>query len=395
MLQMNRFYASNILCFTLFFFFFSTNSFGQYLETFSTPNRGVLAGTCAGTEASCTTNYTGVDWTITGDFSGMDANDFFSTDGSGRLNADGDADALNAPGLCFETPILDISAAAGGVSFSIDLDWVSWDVADIANVSYQLNGGTWVTLAPLAGTNGPGTVQFNTDANTGAGVASASGLTGSTLTLRVCLLNTNSFFDDLFIDNVSVPEAGVAVLPVDLISFDAARSKDNVVLNWSTATEINNEKFEIEHRSKSTSFRKIGEIRGENTTSDISNYSFSHVTPTQEDNYYRLKQVDFDGHFAYSKVVQVSIENKENQFGDFYPNPLGAGVTKLNYNASDNAEIAFEIYDLSQNYIDRQVLFATKGENELSLDLTRFAQGVYLVKVSNSLISEWKKLVIH
>ncbi len=197
-----------IFIFGLFLFLNIGNSYGQYLETFSIPNRGVIVGTCAGSEASCTTDYTGVDWIINGDFSGMDSNDFFSTDGSDRLNADGDCDAA-APGICFETPVLDISTA-GAVSFSIGLDWVSWDVADICNVESQLDGGVWVPVGPLGGTSGPGTVQFNSDGNTGSGVATGSGLTGSTLSLRVCIIS-NSSFDDIFIDNVSVPESGVMV----------------------------------------------------------------------------------------------------------------------------------------------------------------------------------------
>ena len=68
------------------FLIFSFHSFSQYSETFPTPNKGLLAGPCGSTAASCASNdFTGVDWTINGDFSGFDSDDIMATDGTGEL----------------------------------------------------------------------------------------------------------------------------------------------------------------------------------------------------------------------------------------------------------------------------------------------------------------------
>ncbi|MEM9547257.1 MAG: T9SS type A sorting domain-containing protein [Bacteroidota bacterium] len=318
----------------LVLFVVSSNAYGQYLETFSTPNKGILAGTCSGTEASCTSDFVGVDWTINGDFSGMDGNDFFATDGSGRFNADGDNDA-SEPGLCFETPVLDISAVAGSVSFSVELDWVSWDFTDICDVEYQIDGGIWNQVPPLPDTDGPGTVDFNSDSNTDSGTATVSGISGSTLSIRVCL-QSNSSFDDIFIDNVSVPEIGAVVLPVKWADINVKTVREGNKLNWATYTEVNNERFEIEKSINNTnSFRKIGTVDGSGTTIETSRYEFIDREISNATAYYRIKQVDFDGHFEYSEIVVAKTELKDRI--RFSPNPFTSQLL-ISMNSNDLVE---------------------------------------------------------
>ena len=319
----------------LFLLLTFNNAFCQYLETFSIPNKGILAGTCSGTEASCTSDFTGVDWTVNGDFSGMDGNDFFATDGSGRFNADGDCDA-SAPGLCFETPVLDISSVAGTSSFTMDLDWVSWDFGDVCNVEYSVDGGGWIQVPPLPGTNGPGTVDFNSDGNTGSGTPSISGIIGNTLSIRVCLIS-NSSFDDIFIDDVSVPEVGAMVLPVKWAEFNVRSLKEGNQLNWATYTEVNNERFDIEKSvDNGHDFEKIGSVEGAGTTVKTSRYEFLDIeNSSAATTYYRIKQVDFDGNFEYSEIIAV--QNKLKDRIRFAPNPFSAQIL-ISMNQEDLVE---------------------------------------------------------
>lgn len=352
--------------------------FGQYLETFSIPNKGILAGTCSGTEASCTSDFTGVTWTVNGDFSGMDGNDFFATDGSGRLNADGDNDA-SEPGLCFETPVLDISAVAGSASFTVGLDWTSWDFTDICDVEYQLDGGVWVQLGPLPGTDGPGTVDFNSDGNTGSGTASASGLTGNTLSIRVCL-QSNSSFDDIFIDNVSVPEVGAAILPVKWAEVKVRSLKEGNQLDWATYTEVNNEGFEIEKSvGDGLDFKQIGSVLGTGNSIDINRYRFLDREVSNSKTYYRIKQVDFDGNFEYSQTVVVQPRLRDRI--RFAPNPFSSQIL-ISMDPEDLIEgTAIRMYDHQGRLVfEREVSNLNIDD---PIDTSHLLAGMYTLQYSN------------
>lgn len=366
-------------------------SFGQYLETFSTPNKGILPGACSGTKSSCNQDFSGVNWDINGDFSGMDAGDFFQTDGSGRLNGDGDNDTNTPPGICFETPVLDISGVVGAASFSMDLSWTSWDFTDICNVEYQLDGGAWVQVPPLVGTDGPGTVDFNSDGNTGAGTPFAGGLVGNLLSIRVCL-QSNSSFDDIFIDNVSVPEANAMVLPVELVFFSAEKGEDEVMLKWATSSELNNDRFEIEESLDGHTFTKIAEQSGKGNTIVKQEYFYIINNPLRGTSYYRLKQIDFDGQFKYSKAISVNFENIE--VGKLYPNPTKPGIVNLIYNAKSNDKISLSIFDVTGKLISSQTEQVSNGKNNLTLNLASLDSGIYIVEINVKDNLTHRKLII-
>lgn len=113
------------------------------------------------------------------------------------------------------------------------------------------------------------------------------------------------------------------VLPVTWLSFSVEHEnqKRNALLKWVTATEKDNEGFEIEHSTDGISFTKIGFVEGSGTTSLINSYSYTHMKVTSGINYYRLKQIDFNGDSNYSQVrVLHSGEANENMINCF-PNP--------------------------------------------------------------------------
>lgn len=104
-------------------------------------------------------------------------------------------------------------------------------------------------------------------------------------------------------------------LPVELISFEAIPINDDVFLDWSTAWEKNNESFDIEMATSDYHFMNIGNVNGNGTTNEISNYSFKHENAKQLNEnvlFYRLKQMDFDGGFEYSDIKSVRF-NHYNQ----------------------------------------------------------------------------------
>jgi choice-of-anchor B domain-containing protein len=92
-------------------------------------------------------------------------------------------------------------------------------------------------------------------------------------------------------------------LPVEWLSFDATTGRGGIRLSWATASEINNESFDIERSSDGRDFNPIGKLEGRGTVQVISNYSFLDTDPHEGTNYYRIRQKDFDGNAAYSKIV--------------------------------------------------------------------------------------------
>ncbi len=103
--------------------------------------------------------------------------------------------------------------------------------------------------------------------------------------------------------------SGGGPLPVELISFNAAVKDKTSVLKWMTASEINNDYFEIEHSNNGTDFRKIGKIDGNGTSNLRNEYTFVDESPQNGINYYRLKQVDYDRKFAHSNIVSTRIRS--------------------------------------------------------------------------------------
>ncbi len=117
-------------------------------------------------------------------------------------------------------------------------------------------------------------------------------------------------------------------VPVELTSFTASSNGEEVTLNWSTATELNNQGFEIERSEDNVSFNKIGFVPGFGTTTEPKSYNYSDQPASSGTFYYRLKQVDYDGSFEYSEVVEVEWRAFNSYLLEQnYPNPFNPTTT--------------------------------------------------------------------
>jgi Secretion system C-terminal sorting domain len=114
-------------------------------------------------------------------------------------------------------------------------------------------------------------------------------------------------------------------LPVRLASFNAESLQTGVALAWRTSEETNNSHFDVEHSTNAQSFEAIGRVGGQGNSDALNNYAFTHDSPRLGINYYRLKQVDFDGKFEYSRIESVYFDGS----GSFrvYPNPTSDRLT--------------------------------------------------------------------
>jgi hypothetical protein len=209
----------------VFFFLLTHFAYAQYSETFSVADKGILAGTCTTNDpTTCASNdFAEVNWTIEGNLSGFAISDDYFKTINGKLEAK-DVDEET----CWLSPVLTITGTA---SFSMDLTWLAFDnytsppqvigSQDYIDVSYRIDGGSWVTLANAVG-GGPRTISYATTpaaSNVDGSISGlgASGLTGSTLQIRVCV-DVNAGTEIVTIDNISATNAttGAAAPVCDL-----------------------------------------------------------------------------------------------------------------------------------------------------------------------------------
>lgn len=172
-------------------------------------------------------------------------------------------------------------------------------------------------------------------------------------------------------------------LPVTFTQFKGERKDNKNVLLWSTSTEQNNAGFEIERSADGKSFSGIAKVgskaEGGNSNATL-NYSFVDETAPSGNNYYRLKQVDKDGKFAYSSTVMIK-GDKATKFElvSVYPNPV---VRELNvkFNAANAEKVQIVITDLTGKTIRSESRQLNAGENLYNVNVATLQAGTYIIR---------------
>jgi hypothetical protein len=194
-----------------------------------------------------------------------------------------------------------------------------------------------------------------------------------------------------------------SVVPVELVSFAANRSGNNVNLNWSTATEINNSGFSIERKHVFSQQSSIGNevwtdlafINGNGTTTETKSYSYMDENLESGKYFYRLKQIDFDGAFEYSNEVEVEV-NIANKFelSQNYPNPFNPS-TSIQYTISSNQFVTFKVYNILGSEVVTLVNEEKPAGNyEVTFNASSLASGTYFYKLQAGSFVETKKMIL-
>ncbi|TRX59137.1 hypothetical protein FNH22_11480 [Fulvivirga sp. M361] len=182
------------------------------------------------------------------------------------------------------------------------------------------------------------------------------------------------------------------VLPVELISFDATMQEEEIVLSWTTASELNNDYFEIQRSENGIDFHMIGSMDGSGTTQQMTHYSFTDGSPFRGANYYRLKQYDLDGAFEYSAPV-VRFFDAEHKDLTVHPNPA---IGQLHLSLSHkfiNTKVHLKLYD-SNGAIALEHKFAPHTfAAAIELESVK-TPGFYLIHVSNGAFEEFDRVLI-
>ncbi len=165
----------------------------------------------------------------------------------------------------------------------------------------------------------------------------------------------------------------ITILPVKLLSFSAQKETTTTLLQWQTADEINNDHFSIERSADSKLFTSIGNKPATNNALR-SNYSFVDNAPLNGINYYRLKQVDKDGKFSYSKIVSVDFSNNASIFA-IYPNPANNVINVMLPSINSKSDIT--LFDVNGKKILHEEIALNITSNQINIG--KLPAGVYNV----------------
>jgi photosystem II stability/assembly factor-like uncharacterized protein len=195
-------------------------------------------------------------------------------------------------------------------------------------------------------------------------------------------------------------------IPVELTSFTSSVTNNNVTLNWQTATETNNQGFELQRLNDSKieilkNWENIGFVNGKGTTTELQAYSFVDENLEAGKYQYRLKQIDFDGTFDYSNTNEVEINSPAKfSLAQNYPNPFNPS-TKISWQSPVGNWQTLKVYDILGNEVATLVneeKAAGKYEIEFNsvetLHATSLPSGVYFYQLKAGDYIETKKMIL-
>jgi len=184
---------------------------------------------------------------------------------------------------------------------------------------------------------------------------------------------------------------------VELTSFTASVVGNDVNLNWSTATELNNYGFNVEKRQTSDMKRdkiwnQIGFVAGHGTTTEQQQYSFIDESVSSGKYQYRLKQIDYDGTLEYSDIVEVEVGlPNEFRLEQNYPNPFNPS-TIIQYAIDSKKFVSLKVYDVLGNEVttlaneekpagNYEVEFSARGGSAYGGDARNLSSGIYFYQL--------------
>ena len=194
-------------------------------------------------------------------------------------------------------------------------------------------------------------------------------------------------------------------LPVELTEFTAQVDNDEVILSWTTASEINNDGFAIERRAKIDvvdqniafdSFEEIGFVNGAGSTSSEQAYRFTDTTAEPGIHQYRLRQVDRDGTISYSAIVEIEIDLADAfLLSGAYPNPFNPAST-FTLQVSESQDVTIELYDVLGQQVD--VLFSgalsAGSPRSFVIDGSALPAGLYLYRATGERFVDQKSVTL-
>ena len=230
---------------------------------------------------------------------------------------------------------------------------------------------------------------------TGARVLNASEImSGSVVKFNNVSIGDGEF---LALANTSI----ITPLPIELLTFEAAANGSVTNLTWITSTEINNEFFEIERAGSDLKFENIITVNGAGTSNRMLFYSEIDKEPLPGMNYYRLKQIDYDGEFEYSDVISVLFDKSQTAIDNFdfivYPNPTN-GDNQIhiisNSKIGDDTEWQVQLISTTGSVLLQLKYHSVNAFKTIYLP-SGMSSGAYLITLSNNQFTKTQKLIVN
>jgi photosystem II stability/assembly factor-like uncharacterized protein len=184
------------------------------------------------------------------------------------------------------------------------------------------------------------------------------------------------------------------VVPVELTSFIASAEKNNILLNWSTATEVNNHGFEIQREKDNSGWSTIGFKEGQGTSSEPEAYSYTDRDLPSGKYLYRLKQVDFDGSYKYSKTVIIETKPLDFSLAQNYPNPFNP-VTTIKYQIPQKSLVTLKVYNVLGKEVSTLVNeVKPEGVYHVEFNGIDLPSGIYFCKIQAGTFTLVRKMIL-
>lgn len=186
------------------------------------------------------------------------------------------------------------------------------------------------------------------------------------------------------------------VVPVELISFNGYITNNTVQLNWRTATEANNHGFDVERRVNEYEWNTIGFVEGSGNSTSPKEYSFtdSELFVRGKKIQYRLKQIDNDGSFEYSDIVEVEIVPVKFELSQNYPNPFNPSTT-ITFSLPKETQLKINIYNALGEFVETLAAGTyDAGYHKITFDASSLSSGVYFYSLMSADFVQVKKMIL-
>ncbi len=186
-----------------------------------------------------------------------------------------------------------------------------------------------------------------------------------------------------------------AALPVELTTFTAQLLENQVQLSWETATEVNNYGFAIERKSENTEWKKVAFVNGHGNSNSPKTYSYIDNKVLSGTYKYRLKQIDFDGKFEYSDVVEINLSVPQKfELNQNYPNPFNPS-TNIKFSLPKASNVTLKVF----NAIGEEVATLINknlaaGNHSVNFNGSNLISGIYFYQLATDEKSVVKKMLL-
>lgn len=271
----------------------------------------------------------------------------------------------------------------GGVG--VDVDFAVW--GPYPTVPTCIPGGSPIRCTSNTGTGYTGLASFAIDQYEGTTggdgyLQNINVLSGEFYTIYVDNPNQSGDPVGVIWDLQGGADVSCTVLPVELLGFNVENMGSSNELNWRTATEEHSDIFELQRSFDAQEFTTISILDAAGNSQSIIEYSYVDHSPQQGVNYYRLKQVDQDGTFAYSDVIStVNRGNETSIEGPYLPN--GYSTLEFDVWSPNSGDVQIDLFDLTgRNLLGETALYSSGGDR-ISLAIGDLATGAYLFRISD------------